>query len=126
MFLYFEFLGQFHYLIYSLSYKIYHLSSTSYIIVCSLYAILQVVFEASSCPLYEDSVLYQMNHIFKGLHSTASCGSFCPRTFWKTFQFLGEPVNPYVQQDAYEFYSDLTCQLDECLEVNFCQHNINQ
>ena len=70
----------------------------------------------ASVDQLSDDVLYHMHLIFSGL-ATTSYGAYSPRAFWNKFKLWGEPIHPGVQQDAYEFYSDLISQLDECLEV---------
>ncbi|KAJ7330597.1 Ubiquitin carboxyl-terminal hydrolase 24 [Desmophyllum pertusum] len=41
---------------------------------------------------------------------------FAPKQFWKYFKLWGQPVNVREQQDAFEFFSNLTDQLDEILK----------
>ena len=40
-----------------------------------------------------------------------------PEQFWKVFKLWGQPVNIREQQDAFEFFTNLTDQLDEHLKV---------
>lgn len=44
---------------------------------------------------------------------------FAPEQFWKCFKLWGQPVNVREQQDAFEFFSNLTDQLDEFLKVSW-------
>lgn len=43
---------------------------------------------------------------------------YIPEQFWKNFKLWGQPVNIREQQDAFEFFSDLTDQLDSQLKAN--------
>ena len=42
---------------------------------------------------------------------------YAPDNFWKTFKLWGQPVNVREQQDAYDFFCNLTDQVDEHLKV---------
>ena len=42
---------------------------------------------------------------------------YAPETFWNTFKLWGQPVNVREQQDAYDFFCNLTDQVDEQLKV---------
>ena len=60
-------------------------------------------------------VLQQIHKVFRALHNSRSCVN--PRGFWGVFKLWGQRINTYEQQDAYEFYTDVVNQLDECLKV---------
>ena len=42
---------------------------------------------------------------------------YAPENFWKTFKLWGQPVNVREQQDAYDFFCNLTDQINEQLKV---------
>ena len=42
---------------------------------------------------------------------------YVPEDFWKKFKLWGEPVNVREQQDAFDFFCNLTDQVDEQLKV---------
>ena len=42
---------------------------------------------------------------------------YAPENFWSKFKLWGQPVNVREQQDAYDFFCNLTDQLDEQLKV---------
>ena len=42
---------------------------------------------------------------------------YAPENFWNTFKLWGQPVNVREQQDAYDFFCNLTDQVDEQLKV---------
>ena len=42
---------------------------------------------------------------------------YVPDNFWKTFKLWGQPVNVREQQDAHDFFCNLTDQVDEQLKV---------
>ncbi len=43
---------------------------------------------------------------------------FIPDIFWKKFKLWGQPVNVREQQDAFDFFCNLTDQVDEQLKVS--------
>lgn len=44
---------------------------------------------------------------------------FIPDIFWKKFKLWGQPVNVREQQDAFDFFCNLTDQVDEQLKVSY-------
>ena len=42
---------------------------------------------------------------------------YSPESFWKKFKLWGQPVNVREQQDAFDFFCNLTDQVDEQLKV---------
>lgn len=42
---------------------------------------------------------------------------YSPENFWKKFKLWGQPVNVREQQDAFDFFCNLTDQVDERLKV---------
>ncbi|XP_072033865.1 ubiquitin carboxyl-terminal hydrolase 24-like [Amphiura filiformis] len=61
-------------------------------------------------------VLQQIHRIFRALQTSSTVVT--PRDFWNVFKLWGQSINTCEQQDAYEFYTDLVNQLDECLKNN--------
>lgn len=43
---------------------------------------------------------------------------YSPENFWKKFKLWGQPVNVREQQDAFDFFCNLTDQVDEQLKVS--------
>ncbi len=43
---------------------------------------------------------------------------YIPDNFWKKFKLWGQPVNVREQQDAFDFFCNLTDQVDEQLKVS--------
>lgn len=43
---------------------------------------------------------------------------YSPENFWKKFKLWGQPVNVREQQDAFDFFCNLTDQVDERLKVS--------
>uniref|UniRef100_A0A7M5XH66 ubiquitinyl hydrolase 1 n=1 Tax=Clytia hemisphaerica TaxID=252671 RepID=A0A7M5XH66_9CNID len=64
----------------------------------------------------KDTILSQVQNIFGHLLESQT-QFFKPEGFWKTFKLWGEPVNLREQQDALEFYTNITDQLDEHLKT---------
>ena len=67
----------------------------------------------------EDTVFYQMQSVFGHLMESR-LQYYEPEKFWKVFKLWGQPVNIREQQDAFEFFTNLTDQLDEYLKVSVC------
>ena len=67
--------------------------------------------------ILEDTVVYQLQNVFAHLHDS-KLQFYIPSSFWKTFRLWGQEVNIREQQDAFEFFTDLTDQVDEYLKVN--------
>lgn len=66
--------------------------------------------------VHEDTVLYQLQKVFAHLlHSRLQF--HVPSSFWKTFRLWGQEINVREQQDSFEFFTDLTDQIDEYLKV---------
>ncbi|XP_071800380.1 ubiquitin carboxyl-terminal hydrolase 24-like isoform X2 [Asterias amurensis] len=65
----------------------------------------------------EDTVFYQMQSVFGHLMESR-LQYYEPEKFWKVFKLWGQPVNIREQQDAFEFFTNLTDQLDEYLKKN--------
>ncbi|KAK4305331.1 hypothetical protein Pmani_022773 [Petrolisthes manimaculis] len=63
----------------------------------------------------EDSVFYQLQTVFGHLMES-QLQYYVPEKFWKCFRMDGQPVNVREQQDAFEFYTRLTEQIDEYLK----------
>lgn len=63
----------------------------------------------------QDTVLSQVQNIFGHLLESQT-QFFKPDGFWRTFKLWGEPVNVREQQDALEFFTNITDQLDEHLK----------
>ncbi|XP_038074652.1 ubiquitin carboxyl-terminal hydrolase 24-like isoform X2 [Patiria miniata] len=71
----------------------------------------------SNLDLDEDSVFYQMQTVFGHLMESR-LQYYEPERFWRVFKLWGQPVNIREQQDAFEFFTNLTDQLDEFLKKN--------
>eukprot|EP00057_Strongylocentrotus_purpuratus_P016370 XP_011670844.1 PREDICTED: ubiquitin carboxyl-terminal hydrolase 24-like [Strongylocentrotus purpuratus] len=63
----------------------------------------------------EDTIFYQMQNVFGHLLES-KLQYYEPERFWQVFKFWGEPVNVREQQDAFDFFTILTDQLDEYLK----------
>lgn len=63
----------------------------------------------------KESVFFQIQSVFGHLMDS-KLQYFAPEQFWKCFKLWGQPVNVREQQDAFEFFSNLTDQLDEFLK----------
>lgn len=63
----------------------------------------------------KESVFFQIQSVFGHLMDS-KLQYFAPEQFWKRFKLWGQPVNVREQQDAFEFFSNLTDQLDEILK----------
>ncbi|KAA0199343.1 hypothetical protein HAZT_HAZT009314 [Hyalella azteca] len=63
----------------------------------------------------ETSLLYQLQTVFGHLLES-ELQFYEPRKFWESFRMDGQPVNIREQQDAFEFYTRLVEQVDECLK----------
>eukprot|EP00731_Ephydatia_muelleri_P019119 Em0011g1159a len=63
----------------------------------------------------EQSILFDLQTIFGHLRDS-KLQSFSPDGFLKNFKLRGEPVNVREQQDAHDFFCDLTDQIDEHLK----------
>ena len=74
--------------------------------------------EIENEPALESTVLYQLQKVFAHLHDS-KLQFHVPSSFWKTFKLWGQEVNIREQQDAFEFFTDLTDQTDEYLKVSF-------
>ncbi|XP_057299797.1 ubiquitin carboxyl-terminal hydrolase 24-like isoform X2 [Hydractinia symbiolongicarpus] len=66
------------------------------------------------CPK-TDNVFYQLQTIFGHLLESQT-QYYTPDMFWKSFKLWGEPVNVREQQDAFEFFINITDQIDENLK----------
>ncbi|XP_071490931.1 ubiquitin carboxyl-terminal hydrolase 24-like [Diadema antillarum] len=64
----------------------------------------------------EDNVFFQMQNVFGHLLES-KLQYYEPERFWRVFKFWGEPVNVREQQDAFDFFTILTDQLDEHLKT---------
>nr|CAB3267565.1 ubiquitin carboxyl-terminal hydrolase 48-like [Phallusia mammillata] len=67
-------------------------------------------------PEPDKTILYQLQKVFAHLHHSR-LQFHEPSTFWKTFRLWGQEVNIREQQDAFEFFTDLTDQVDEYLKA---------
>jgi len=63
-----------------------------------------------------ESVFYQIQTIFGHLLE-GKMQYYRPEAFWKSFKFWGQPISVREQQDAFEFFTSITNQLDEKLNV---------
>lgn len=63
----------------------------------------------------EDSLFYQLQTVFGHLMES-QLQYYVPDKFWKCFRMDGQPVNVREQQDAFEFYTRLTEQVDDYLK----------
>ncbi|CAK8688756.1 unnamed protein product [Clavelina lepadiformis] len=63
----------------------------------------------------EETIFYQLQKVFAHLHHSR-LQYHEPTTFWKTFKLWGKGVNIREQQDAFEFLTNLTDQIDEYLK----------
>ncbi|XP_077980970.1 ubiquitin carboxyl-terminal hydrolase 24-like [Glandiceps talaboti] len=63
----------------------------------------------------EENVFYQIQRVFGHLMES-KLQYHVPEKFWRCFKLWGQPVNVREQQDAFEFFTDLTDQLDEYLK----------
>ncbi|XP_076051171.1 ubiquitin carboxyl-terminal hydrolase 24-like isoform X2 [Oratosquilla oratoria] len=63
----------------------------------------------------EESLFYQLQTVFGHLLES-QLQYYVPDKFWKCFRMDGQPVNVREQQDAFEFYTRLTEQIDDCLK----------
>lgn len=64
----------------------------------------------------EDSLFYQLQTVF-GHMMESQLQYYIPDKFWKCFRMDGQPVNVREQQDAFEFYTRLTEQIDDYLKA---------
>jgi len=62
-----------------------------------------------------ESVFYQIQTIFGHLLE-GKMQYYRPEAFWKSFKFWGQPISVREQQDAFEFFTSITNQLDEKLK----------
>ena len=67
--------------------------------------------------IFRFSVFFQIQSVFGHLMDS-KLQYFAPEQFWNCFKLWGQPVNVREQQDAFEFFSNLTDQLDEFLKVS--------
>lgn len=65
------------------------------------------------------STFFQMQQVFAHLLDS-QLEHYIPEQFWRTFKLWGNPVNIREQQDAFEFFSNLTDQLDSQLKASYC------
>ncbi|XP_069185948.1 ubiquitin carboxyl-terminal hydrolase 24 isoform X1 [Procambarus clarkii] len=63
----------------------------------------------------EESLFYQLQMVFGHLMES-QLQYYVPDKFWKCFRMDGQPVNVREQQDAFEFYTRLTEQIDDYLK----------
>ncbi|XP_065657355.1 ubiquitin carboxyl-terminal hydrolase 24 isoform X3 [Hydra vulgaris] len=66
----------------------------------------------------QENILYHLQLIFGHLLESQQ-QFYSPELFWKNFKLWGEPVNVREQQDAFEFFTNITDQLDENLNSLF-------
>ena len=78
----------------------------------SFQAILKVEDEKSQAA---ENIFYQMQAIFAHLLESQT-QYYTPGKFWKSFKLWGEPVNVREQQDAFEFFINVTDQMDEYMK----------
>ena len=62
------------------------------------------------------SILPEVQSVF-GHMLESKLQFYAPENFWRTFKLWGQPVNVREQQDAYDFFCNLTDQVDERLKV---------
>lgn len=70
----------------------------------------------------EDSLFYQLQTVFAHLMES-QLQYYVPDKFWKCFRMDGQPVNVREQQDAFEFYTRLTEQVDDYLKTQ-CRERV--
>ncbi|KAF2363147.1 Peptidase C19 ubiquitin carboxyl-terminal hydrolase [Trinorchestia longiramus] len=68
----------------------------------------------------ETSLLYQLQTVFGHLLES-ELQFYEPCKFWESFRMDGQPVNIREQQDAFEFYTRLVEQVDDCLKKRSLQ-----
>ena len=64
----------------------------------------------------DPSILPEVQSVF-GHMLESKLQFYAPENFWNTFKLWGQPVNVREQQDAYDFFCNLTDQIDEKLKV---------
>lgn len=69
---------------------------------------------------YSCSILPELQCVFGHLMQSR-LQYYSPETFWKTFKLWGQPVNVREQQDAFDFFCNLTDQVDEQLKVSLSE-----
>ena len=71
---------------------------------------------AHTC-IYTHSILPELQGVFGHLLES-KLQYYSPENFWKKFKLWGQPVNVREQQDAFDFFCNLTDQVDEQLKVS--------
>ena len=67
--------------------------------------------------IYTHSILPELQGVFGHLLES-KLQYYSPENFWKKFKLWGQPVNVREQQDAFDFFCNLTDQVDEQLKVS--------
>ena len=70
----------------------------------------------SSQPKYGENMFLQFQHLLGNL-SESQLKFYSPEGFWKAFKLWGQPINLHEQQDAFEFFNNLTDQVDDVLKA---------
>lgn len=93
---------------------------------CYMNSVIQQFFMEPTIPpailgadieLSEEDLFYQLQSLFAHLQQS-HLEYFTPKQFWDSFRLWGKPVNPREQQDAFEFFTELIDQMDQCLKTN--------
>ena len=66
--------------------------------------------------MHTPSILPELQGVFGHLLES-KLQYYSPENFWKKFKLWGQPVNVREQQDAFDFFCNLTDQVDERLKV---------
>ncbi|CAI8010592.1 Ubiquitin carboxyl-terminal hydrolase 24, partial [Geodia barretti] len=75
----------------------------------------EVILSAPESDAEGESILPEVQSVF-GHMLESKLQFYAPDNFWKTFKLWGQPVNVREQQDAYDFFCNLTDQIDEHLK----------
>jgi ubiquitin carboxyl-terminal hydrolase 9/24 len=78
-------------------------------------AVVDALLGVDDSEMDEDNTFFQMQQVFAHLLDS-QLEHYIPERFWQTFKLWGNPVNIREQQDAFEFFSNLTDQLDSQLK----------
>ena len=66
-------------------------------------------------PNHQEEMFLQYQHLLGNL-SESQLKFYTPDGFWKTFKLWGMPINLHEQQDAFEFFNNVTDQVDDVLK----------
>ena len=65
--------------------------------------------------IYGSSLFFQLQQIFSHLKES-KMQYYIPESFWKVFRLWGQEINIREQQDAFDFFTSMTDQIDEYLK----------